>query len=92
MWPESLKTHASSEVEKPRAIRSLGEYDLSATEHVRAFAVPSPDGITSSVCVPYLNGELKDGNPELPRRRMLSISMRIPRTASFVISTRPRVG
>lgn len=71
-WP--TKPAASAEPHPPRAIRSLGEFQVSATESVKAIVIPNPDGYTASVCVIYANSELRSSTIVCPEREAIDLN------------------
>jgi hypothetical protein len=54
-------------------IVGLGEYQLSPSEHVRAFAVPHPGGLSLTICVVYLNSELRTALLSCPDHEVLDL-------------------
>lgn len=54
-WPSSTTPPAT----RSFAIRALPDYQLSATEHIRAVVIPDEMGALGTLCVVYVNSDLK---------------------------------
>jgi len=72
IWP-STPPSRDLDPQRQHAIIGLGEYQLSPSEHVRAFAVPHPGGLSLTICVVYLNSELRTALLNCPDHEVLNL-------------------
>jgi hypothetical protein len=67
-WPSSTGPPATRSL----AIHALPDYQLSATEHVRAIVIPDEMGAFGTLCVVYVNSELHLATMQCPREDFLA--------------------